>query len=256
MNEPIVRICNLGWRVGALTVLERVGFEVAPGEFVAILGRNGAGKSTLLDIMSGLRKPTHGVVSIENRPLTEWTADARARVVAHLPQTVRADLTMRAEALVLMGRYAHASQWFESADDREIAYAAMHRCDCFHYRDRALGTLSGGERQRVFLAACLTQRPRVLLLDEPTTFLDVDQQLHCFSLLRDEANRGTACLAVTHDMNLALTFCTRLVVLAEHSIAYDLPAATALAEPGWLHVFSDRLRVDRGGDAAAWVRYR
>jgi iron complex transport system ATP-binding protein len=256
MKEPIVRVRDVGWRVGSVTVLERVGFEVAPGELVAIMGRNGAGKSTLLDIMCGLRKPSAGVVAIGDRALTEWSAADRARVVAHLPQSLRADLTMRAESLVLMGRYAHASQWFESADDREIAHAAMERCGCFQYRARALGTLSGGERQRVFLAACLAQRPRVMLLDEPTTFLDVDQQLHCFSLLRDEANRGTACLTVTHDVNLALTFCTRLVVLAEHSIAYDLPAESALAEPAWLRVFSDRLRVDRGADASEWVRYQ
>ena len=256
MSAPIVRIRNVAWRAGTATVLERVGFDVAPGEFVAIMGRNGAGKSTLLDIMGGLRKPTEGAVAIGGRPLTEWTAGDRARAVAHLPQSLRADLAVRAEALVLMGRYAHASQWFESPDDREIAHAAMQRCDCFQYRHRALGTLSGGERQRVFLAACLAQRPRVLLLDEPTTFLDVDQQLQCFSLLREEASRGMACLAVTHDMNLALTFCTRLLVLAQHSIAYDLPADSALAAPAWLRVFSDRLRVERGADSAPWVRYQ
>ncbi|MBI4885743.1 MAG: ABC transporter ATP-binding protein [Acidobacteria bacterium] len=256
MSEPIVSVRDVGWRAGAVTVLERVGFDVAPGEFVAMMGRNGTGKSTLLDIIGGLRTPTAGVVALDGRPLQEWTSADRARVVAHLPQTLRADLTMRAEALVLMGRYAHASQWFESADDREIAHAAMRRCDCFQYRDRALGTLSGGERQRVLLAACLAQRPRVLLLDEPTTFLDVDQQLHCFTVLRDEAKQGTACLAVTHDMNLALTFCTRLLVLAEHSLAHDVRADAALAEPAWLRVFSDRLRVDRGANAAAWVRYQ
>ena len=84
----------------------------------------------------------------------------------------------------------------------------MQRCDCLQFRDRTLARLSGGERQRVLLAACLAQRPQLLLLDEPATFLDVDQQLHCFTLLRDEASRGAACLAVTHDINLALTFCT------------------------------------------------
>jgi iron complex transport system ATP-binding protein len=162
---------------------------------------------------------------------------------------------MRAEALVLMGRYAHASQWFESAVDRDIASAAMERCDCAHYRDRTLATLSGGERQRVFLAACLAQRPQVLLLDEPTTFLDIDQQLHCFSLLRQEAARGTACVTVTHDVNLALTFCTRVIVLADRGIAYDMAATAALAEPEWLRVFSDRLTIE-STTSGAWVRYQ
>jgi len=246
MTDSLLQVRDVGWRAGRVSVLDRVGFEVAAGEFVAITGRNGAGKSTLLDVIAGIRRPSEGIVTLRNRPLTTWSAAERARILAHLPQNLRTDLTMRAEALVLMGRYAHQSQWLESTGDLEIAHAAMQRCDCFQYRDRTLGTLSGGERQRVFLAACLAQRPQVLLLDEPTTFLDIDQQLHCFTVLRDEATRGTACLAVTHDLNLALTFCTRLVVLANRAVAFDLPAASALDDPGWLRVFSKRLRVETG----------
>jgi iron complex transport system ATP-binding protein len=244
MSASLLRVREIGWRAGPVPVLYRVGFEVAAGEFVAIMGRNGAGKSTLLDIIASIRKPSEGLVTLRNRPMATWSAAERARVVAHLPQNLRTDLTMRAEALVLMGRYAHQSRWFESDSDLEIAHAAMQRCDCFQYRDRTIGTLSGGERQRVFLAACLAQRPQVLLLDEPTTFLDIDQQLHCFTVLRDEASRGTACLAVTHDLSLALTFCTRLVVLTNHSVAFDLPAASALDDSAWLRVFSERLRVE------------
>lgn len=255
MSAALLQVREIGWRAGAVPVLRGVGLDVTAGEFVAIMGRNGAGKSTLLDIIAGIRKPSEGIITIRNRPLVTWPAAERARIVAHLPQSLRSDLTMRAEALVLMGRYAHQSQWFESTGDLEIAHAEMQRCDCFHYRDRTLGTLSGGERQRVFLAACLAQRPQVLLLDEPTTFLDIDQQLHCFTVLRDEVRRGTACLAVTHDLNLALTFCTRLVVLANHGVAFDLPAASALADSAWLRVFSGRLRVE-AGTAGARVGYQ
>lgn len=123
---------------------------------------------------------------------------------------------------------------------------------------RTLGTLSGGERQRVFLAACLAQRARLLLLDEPATFLNVDQQLQCFSVLRAEADRGAACLAVTHDVNLALTFCTRLIVLADRRVTRDLPAESALDDPSWLNVFSSRLSVGPMSDPGdrPWVRYR
>lgn len=256
MSAPILRVRDVGWCAGAIPVLERVAFDVAPREFVAVMGRNGAGKSTLLDIIAGLRTPSEGAVVLWDRPLDAWTSMERARVLAHLPQSLRADLSMRADALVLMGRYAHASRWFESAEDEEIAREAMSRCGCLDFRLRPLGTLSGGERQRVFLAACLAQRPRVLLLDEPATFLDVDQQLHCFTVLRAEADRGTACLAVTHDVNLALTFCTRLIVLAGRSVAYDMPAETALDAPEWLRVFSNRLDVDTGAGARPWVRYQ
>jgi iron complex transport system ATP-binding protein len=256
VSESILRVRNVGWQTHGALILERVSFEVAPGEFVAIMGRNGAGKSTLLDIIAGLRLPTEGAVLVGDRPIDELNAAQRARFIAHLPQNLRADLAMRAEALVLMGRYAHAGGWFESSADAAIAREAMTRCECVEFRHRLLGTLSGGERQRVFLAACLAQQPRVLLLDEPATFLDVDQQLQCFTTLRAEADRGTACLAVTHDVNLALTFCTRLVVLAERTIVRDMPTATALEAPEWLRVISQRLDVSAIAGERPWVRYQ
>jgi len=259
-DRPLVSVHDVGWRAGQVPIVERVSFDVRPGEFVALMGRNGAGKSTLIDIAAGLRAPSEGAVILAGRSLNDWTGTERARLVAHLPQSVRADLALTAEALVLTGRYPHASGWFESAGDREEARAAMERCSCLEFRRRMVGTLSGGERQRVFLAACLAQRPRLLLLDEPATHLDVDQQLECFSILRAEVDRGAACLAVTHDINLALTFCTRILVLADRTVAHDLATDTALDDPHWLKVFSRRLMV-QGGDAAAahtrpWVRFQ
>jgi ABC-type cobalamin/Fe3+-siderophores transport system ATPase subunit len=247
---------GVGWRAGRVSILERVTFEVRAGEFVALMGRNGAGKSTLVDIVAGLRRPAEGTVTLAGRALQDWTPVERARLVAHLPQSVGADLALTAEALVLTGRYPQASGWFESDTDREEARAAMARCRCLEFRDRIVGTLSGGERQRVFLAACLAQRPQLLLLDEPATYLDVDQQLECFSILRAEVERGAACVAVTHDINLALTFSTRVIVLADRTIAHDLSADAALDEPEWLQRFSSRLTVEMAGDARPWVRFQ
>jgi iron complex transport system ATP-binding protein len=256
VSDPAIRLRDVGWRVpGGADILQHVSFDVHAGEFVAIMGRNGAGKSTLLDIVAGLRGPSEGSVAIAGRPLDDWPLAERARTLAHLPQMLRADVSVHAEAIVLMGRYPHAARWFESDDDLRIAHEAMARCDCLEFRRRALSTLSGGERQRVYLAACLAQRARVLLLDEPSTFLDVDQQLQCFSVVRAEADGGAACLAVTHDVNLALTFCTRLVVLADRRVARDLSAADALEDPSWLRTFSARLDLERG-PSGAWVTYR
>lgn len=256
MTAPALRVRNVAWRAPAgPEVLRGVSFDVEPGEFVAVMGRNGAGKSTLLDLMAGLRPPTEGSVTIDGRPLDEWHPVERARVLAHLPQMLRADLSMRAEALVLMGRYPHAARWFESDDDVAIAHEAMGRCECLEFRHRQLSTLSGGERQRVYLAACLAQRARVLLLDEPATFLDVDQQLQCFSVVRAEADREAACMAVTHDVNLALTFCTRLIVLADRGVAKDVLVDAALEDPSWLRAFSTRVNIERD-PTGTWVRYQ
>jgi iron complex transport system ATP-binding protein len=256
MTNPLLSVRDVGWRVGRTTVLERVSFDVAPGELVAVMGRNGAGKSTLIDIVAGLRSPATGSVRLADRPLDRWSAVERARVVAHLPQHLRTDPTLVAESLVLMGRYAHAAHWFECEADLAIAREAMERCNCLQFRTRQVGTLSGGERQRLFLAACLAQRPGVLLLDEPATFLDVDQQTHCFEVLRSEAARGAACMAVTHDINLALTFCSRLIVLAERTLVRDIPAETALDAPEWLTLLSGRLTVDTNAAQRRWVRYQ
>ena len=253
MSDAIVSVRAISWRAGAAAVLDRVSLEVRPGEFVAIMGRNGAGKSTLLDIIAGLRAPAAGQVVLGTRAVSEQSAVERARLLAHLPQTIRGDLSMRAEELVLMGRYVHAAGWFESDDDREIAAHAMRRCDCAQFRDRIVSTLSGGERQRVFLAACFAQRPRVLLLDEPATFLDLDQQLECFTLLREEAGHGTACLAVTHDVNLAATFCSRLIVLEQRSVAFDLDATSAWEKSEWLRAISPRLGVHTAPNGRRWV---
>jgi iron complex transport system ATP-binding protein len=246
---------DVGWRIGEVPILRRVNFSVGPGEFVALMGRNGAGKSSLLDLIAGLRRPTDGAVSFDDRPLEYWSADDLARSISHLPQMVRADVAISVEELVLMGRYPHATGWGESDDDRQAARLAMTRCGCFEFRDRRLSTLSGGERQRVLLAACLAQEPRLLLLDEPATFLDIEQQLQCFSMLREEAERGVACIAVTHDLNLALTFCSRLVVLAGKTVAADIPVTTAADDTAWLSLFSSRLVVSRTPSGHPWVSY-
>jgi iron complex transport system ATP-binding protein len=252
----LLEVRNAGWRAGNVSVLDGVTVAVRSGELVALMGRNGSGKSTLLDLIAGLRRPTAGTILLDGRPFDEWPLSAVARVVSHLPQVMRDNLACSAEQLVLMGRYPHAERWWESDTDREVVAHAMSRCDCRQFQHRRVSTLSGGERQRVLLAACLAQEPRLLLLDEPATFLDIDQQLQCFTVLREEASRGTACLAVTHDINLALTFCTRILVLADRGVAMDVPSAHALDEPGWLRLFSARLDVAVTPMGGRWVWYQ
>jgi iron complex transport system ATP-binding protein len=155
-----------------------------------------------------------------------------------------------------MGRYPHTDRWFESDEDHRHIRAAMERTSCWPHRHRSFGSLSGGERQRVLVAACLAQNAAALLLDEPSTFLDIEQQLHCFSVLRDEAQAGKLCIAATHDLNLALTYCTRLLVLANGTIAYDIGTAEAHEDKGWLELFSKRLDMGTTPAGSPWVWYR
>jgi ABC-type cobalamin/Fe3+-siderophores transport system ATPase subunit len=251
----LLHVADVGWRAGDVCILRGVSFAVAAGEFVALMGPNGAGKSTLLDLVGGLRKPSKGVIAYDGRPLDAWSPRDLARTISHLPQMLRTDVGFSAEQLVFMGRYPHSAGWSESTADRQAAEHAMQRCGCIEFRHRCLSTLSGGERQRVFLAACLAQEPRLLLLDEPATFLDIEQQLQCFSMLRAETGRGAACMVVTHDINLALAFCTRLLVLAEKRLAADLPVEAAIENPEWLQWFSPRIEIARTPTGRPWVYY-
>ncbi len=250
--SSLLEVDEVGFSYGPEAVLRGVSFAARAGEFVALVGTNGAGKSTLLDVIAGIRTASSGRVVLAGRELSGWGAGELARKVSHLPQALEADLPFSAEQLVAMGRYPHTDRWFESEGDHRAIEAAMRRTGCWGHRERRIGSLSGGERQRVLLAACLAQASDVLLLDEPSTFLDIAAQLECFALLRDEAREGKLCLAVTHDLNLALTYCTRLLVLDGGCVARDLRGG----EDGeWLRLFSPALRLGRTESGAPWVWY-
>lgn len=255
MVRPALRVNGLSWSAGQTPIVVDVTFDARPGDFVAVMGRNGAGKSTMLDLIAGLRAPSAGRIELEGRPVGSVTTADRARIVAHLPQAVRPDLPFLADELVLMGRYPHTDRWFETNQDRTAVEAAMRRTGCWEFRARLVRTLSGGERQRVLLAACFAQEPRVWLLDEPSTFLDVDQQIACFSSLRDECVRGATCLAVTHDVTLALTYATRLLVLKAGRLVVDVSVAEATRFPGWLRHVSSRLALMTTEAGRPWVSY-
>lgn len=256
MRAPALAATELSFSFGLTPILRHIDFSASGGEFVAVLGTNGAGKSTLLDLLAGLRIPQTGHVALQGAPLAQFSAGHRAQILCHLPQGVRADLPFRVEQVVLMGRYNRAETWLESPSDLESVEEALRRTDCLQLRDRRFSTLSGGERQRVLLSACLAQQASVLLMDEPSTFLDLHQQLHCFQLLREEADAGALCVAVTHDLNLALSHCTRLLVLKDLTIGADLPVHRAWTETEWLRWFSPRLRVENAHDGSPWVAYR
>jgi iron complex transport system ATP-binding protein len=252
----VLSLREVAWRAGETPIVERITFEARAGEFIALMGRNGAGKSTVMDLVAGLRTPSQGDIAVDGRSLVQWTPLERARAVSHLPQTMYVQSPVTAGQLVTMGRYPHADRWFESPADRLAVEQAMAECGCLELHDRRVATLSGGERQRVLLAACLAQRPQMLLLDEPAALLDIDQQLNCFDLLRRQARAGGLCIAVSHDLNLVLEFCSRLIVLAGRTIACDLAVSDAAGRMDWLPYFSTRLERVTTSDGRARVCYR
>lgn len=254
--SSLLSVRNVSFGYSGRHVLDSIDFSAEGGEFIVLMGINGAGKSTLLDILAGLRVPDSGEVLLRDRALRAWTARERSRRISHLPQATPQELPFTVEQMVLMGRYVHADRWFESEEDRLYAEDAMRRMDCLQFRQRLFSSLSGGEKQRVLLAACMAQCPDLMLFDEPATYLDVHQQLQCYTTLAELAREGALCIAITHDLNLALTHCTRVLILHRGKLAADFSTAEAARTPEWLGWLSSRLRMTQTPEGDPWVFYR
>jgi iron complex transport system ATP-binding protein len=208
-------------RAGFAYGLHDVTFELAGPGLVAIAGPNGAGKSTLLGIMAGLRHPYSGSCVYGDREIRRWPRRDFARRVAFLPQMTNFEFPFTAEQVVLMGRTPYGGGWFESPADFALVEQAMTITDTREFRARDFRSLSGGERQRVVLASALAQQPETLLLDEPTTFLDLKHQISMYRLLANLGRQGMLVISVTHDLNLALQFADRALVLDHGRLAAE-----------------------------------
>jgi len=202
---------------GNQVILQDLRFAIAEGEFIGLLGPNGCGKTTLLNLLAGILRPSHGEIQLYQKDLQKYSRREVARLVSVLPQETLVDFPFSALEVVLMGRspYLKRFQW-ESAEDLRLATEAMQLTDCWQFRERDVRSLSGGERERVLLARALAQQPKVLLLDEPTTHLDLKHQSGIYRLLRRlHREQGITILAVLHDLNFAANACARLLLLAE-----------------------------------------
>lgn len=191
---------------GGEPVLRDVSLEVPRGTLISLIGPNASGKSTLVRVLAGLHDPESGTVHIADQDLSALSRRERARQIAIVPQSLRALPDATVKRFVLGGRYAHAGANMGSRSDFEIVHAAMDRTRCGDWGDRPLATLSGGERQRVLVARAVAQDTPILLCDEPTAALDIDQQLAIYELLADLASGGRSVVTVTHDLNLASQF--------------------------------------------------
>lgn len=219
--DPILRLENVGFRYAAEWVLERVGLAVGPGEVWGVLGPNGCGKSTLLGIMAGRLRPQTGAVRLKERAVSAYRGQELAREVAVLSQENSFAFPFTALEVVLMGRFAHLEgRLFEGRGDMALAREGLRYVDALHLAARPITTLSGGEKQRVLMARALAQQARLLLLDEPTAFLDLKYKREVFRLLAAMAReRGLTVVVVTHDLDLAARHCDTLVLLKGGRIA-------------------------------------
>lgn len=251
----IYRLQGAGMRYGAADVLRNVDLTLSPGEFVAIAGPNGAGKSTLIGIMAGLRSGHAGSCRLMGLEVGAWNRKTFAKIVSVVPQSLRIDFAFTAEQVVLMGRTPFASGMFESAEDAEHVERALELTGTTQFRHRDFRSLSGGERQRVVVAAALAQSPQVLLLDEPTTFLDLEHQISLLRLLRDLSQSGVLVVSVTHDLNLAATYASRLVLLRSGEKVADGRPDQVLTPDLIRTVFAVDVIIGERPDGLRWIQY-
>jgi len=196
-------------------VLNRISLTVDSGTFLAVVGPNGAGKSTLINLLAGLVKPQSGTISIEGTNIHSYRKRELARKVAVVRQEFVPAFGFSVVETVTMARTPYYGQLgFESQADRRIVTEAMEVTDTAQFASRPLADLSGGERQRVFIARALAQDTPILLLDEPTSFLDLKHQVGIYDLLKSiQRANGRTIIAITHDINLAAQYCDQALLL-------------------------------------------
>jgi iron complex transport system ATP-binding protein len=226
-------------------VFADVSLSIQAGEIVGLVGPNGSGKSTLLRVLCGFLHPRSGRVTLDKRTLSSYSGSERARVLAFLPQAVNPAFALSVFEVVCLGRYPHIGAFGAlRPHDKEIAERCIRDTEVESLRSRDFLTLSGGERQRVLLASILAQEPNILLLDEPTSSLDIHHQIEIFSLLERLAHEGYGIVVVTHDLNLAAQFCGRLLLLADnHRMLAAGAPETVLTEDLLSRAYASPIRV-------------
>jgi iron complex transport system ATP-binding protein len=228
-------------------VLQDVAVNITAGEFVGLIGPNGSGKTTLLRVISGVLPTRQGEVWLGGRKLREMGRRDVAKIVAHLLQDRALGLAFSVREVVLMGRSPHLSRFGgETECDLAIVERAMELANVSHIADRPITGISGGERQRAFIAMCLAQEPQLLLLDEPTSHLDIGHQLSILNLIRSLSRQTRmTVVAVFHDLNLAAEYCDRLVLLDGGRVAVAGTPTEVLTAERIRNVYGAELLVER-----------
>ena len=236
----VLTIDGIDCSYGSVNVLNDVKFAVESGEFLGILGPNGSGKTTLLRSISRVLKPKRGAILIDDKDIYGMKSVEVARQLAVVPQDTPVTFDFTALEVVLMGRNPHMPRFkMGSKEDLAIARNSMEVTRTWDFADRPVTEISGGERQRVIIARALTQEPQILLLDEPTTHLDISNQLEIMDLIKQLCKtKKLVIVAVFHDFNLAARYCDSIILLKDGKIVAIGKANETLTSQNVRKVFS------------------
>ncbi len=223
----MIKVHDVWFSYEEASVFEGLSIEIEKGEFLGVVGPNGSGKSTLLKLVSGSLKPQRGSVLLEGHEVSFLSRKEVAQRIAVVPQEYHLEFDFTVEEVVEMGRYVRGGKGEHILEELNLMPLAR----------RSFLTLSGGEKQRVVLAQALAQEPSILLLDEPASHLDISYQLELFDLLSRLNRDGLTLICVLHDLNLALSYCKRLILLSEGSIFAAGRAEEVLTPENLGHVY-------------------
>ncbi len=227
-----LRLKDVTLAYGERIVLDGISLGVRAGEMLGIVGPNGCGKSTLIKGITKVIPLKRGSIHLDNKSITAMSHDELARLIAVVPQQTSLPEAFTSFEVVLMGRTPHLGFLrHEGQRDINIATQAMEITDTWHLASRRVGELSGGEKQRITIARALTQQPEVILLDEPTSHLDIKYQIETLELVSYLSQQeGLTILAALHDLNLAAQYCNRIIMLKE-GLIYAEGSASDVVTP-------------------------
>lgn len=212
---------NLSYRIGGHNIVEDVSFHIERASFTCLMGPNGAGKSTIIKLLCGLLRQSAGSIGIIGKNICDYKKKELASIMAYVPQLVSADIHFSVEEYIMTGRYPHQSPLKGiSPEDIEVVENVLEATSLQNMRNRDMSTLSGGERQRAVIAAALAQKTDILLLDEPTIYLDPKSSMDILELLAKIHTGGKTVLMVTHDINQALMFGSSFLGIKNGRIAF------------------------------------
>jgi iron complex transport system ATP-binding protein len=218
--EPILTLKKVGFKYETLWALKGIDLHLGAGEILGILGPNGSGKSTLLKIADGILVPQEGEVLIGNRDINSLGRSSLAREVAMVAQENYFRFSFSTLEVVLMGRFPHLTRLqFEGEKDMKVVLSSLSATHALELAERSIHELSGGERQRVLIARALAQEPKIMLLDEPTSFLDLKFKREIFQLIASlSLEKGLSVVVVSHDIDVAAQYCHRVMLLKDGSV--------------------------------------
>lgn len=247
MAEVKLRILGADCYYGSVKALDGIALEVKEGEFLGIVGPNGSGKTTLIRAIARILKPRVGAIFLDEEEISNMSNVELARKMAVVPQEAMTTFNFTSLDVVLMGRNPYLGRLtFERREDFEIAKWAMELTGTWRLADRPINELSGGERQRVIIARALAQKPQVMMLDEPTSHLDISHQIEILEILKKLCREGrVTVVAVFHDLNLAARYCDRLVMMHQGRIVAAGSVEEVLTPENIENVFSVKVEVRR-----------